>query len=608
MSGTTSGGCYAVGDVLATPDRPGYLSGTGLLGRVVESPVVADYIAETHNVDRAGVPLAVLLGTDWWDAEGKKSYFDFLTKRHPTLDRGQLNRLNPVRPDILTHHGPTYVAGTLVSQRRSEFYEIKPDSPTGIRAGEEKLPHLRHFYRDHGLPYRPGVTYPRHPSKSKDIPLPLNREFLHLAQILLFRHGIKTLRMWVTVRRQQDALLVYKICVEIDTDDRRRQQTLAKAVAKHLYAAYVACHFPNLFTSVQKELGDHSFDGDKLPRIRCTFDVLDDLKPMQKAIEEALYMRGIALPGDELLLCCDEAYYWELLATRPYGTAYAWQKLLPVVKAWVHYAAGSVGWARVQPWIAKGEDVAGEIKERYPYHVGFADAVIEYARHHPTEFLLFVTLPIILTAGAALLIEAGLLASIVVADGVATQATATVIGGLGRTAMGELVATQTLGSEVASGAAVRGLISAQEVATQIGGLGASANEVTALGTVLSSSQLAATVKGAAVIGVAAAYVLGVNVKSAYAQTAPTGSPPAPIGSSPAPTSAAQLGPGSRPIGHAVSRLLAFPALAVPRNTLRRPGKGEIIDLYNHVPVAAPLVPRDPAERIQMRYLGRVRIS
>jgi hypothetical protein len=621
VSGTQSGDCYAPGDILYTAERRGEHSGTALLGNLVESPIVVDYIKETHGIVVRGVRFALivdlLLGTEWWDVGGKRSYFNFLVKNHPHLNRKQLDELKPepARPDILTHNGPRYsFNGVQFSNDRNEYYEIKPDSATGLEAWqgapgrkeEGKKYKLEKFYREFSLPYKKGSTYPAHPSKTKEIDLPLNRAFMYLANIARRRAKIKRIRVYMSVRRHEDGLLLYKVCFEIETDDKRKQQVLAKALAKWMYATYVVCHFPEKFQDIQKELGDYSFEGDKLPRIRCRFDVTDDLKDWLKAIEEQLYLRGIGLPGDKFLICCDEAYYWELVARRPkgaQGTEYAWQLALAKAKAWVNYASGSIGWAKVQPWIEVADKMKPRIKEKFPYHVQFGDAVIEYARAHPAQAIVIVSLPLMITAGVAILFEAGLLGAAVVGEGVVAESSAPVIGGFGRTALGEAVTTQALGKEVAVGASARGL-NIPQIGNQLarfGGIGTPATDNFIVNTLRVLPRVIKDPK--AIAGLAAGFLLGVDVKTAYAQTTVPADSSASAGLS-------ALSPDAKPIADAVaiSRLMLYPALEVPRNTTRPPIKEEKINLFNYAPIEKPFEIQDPKSvNIEMRYLGSVEI-
>lgn len=622
-----AGDCYAVGDVLSSRKERGLQLGTGLLGKIVEHPIVADYLKETHNIvaphgtaTAAAAAIALLLDRDWWDASVSKTpYLKALLHWHPELPESVILAMNPTRPDILTHNGPSYTKlGVLARQNRNEYYEIKSDSPAGENDGDEDLAKIKKFFDDLRktyklkTAYKPGTSYPRHPSKEKRIPLPLNREFVNLAAVFLRRHGIAKMEAYIAVRLSKPGLLQYKLCFEFETGDRRKQQSLASAAAKHMSAAYVVTNYPERFAAVEKELGDYRYEGDKFPRIRCVFDVVPELSPLTKSLEEMIFMRGIAYPGDELLLFCDEAYYWELLAMRPYGTAYVWQQALALAKKWVSYAPGSPGWALVQPWVDKAEAIGAEIKTKFPYHVDFADAVIEYGRHNPFELIAIVALPVILTAGVAIALEAGLLGGIVLAEGALTETSASTVGGLGRVAMAEDVAAQLISQPVARGAGARALMSAEEVAQRIGGMAPAANDVAAIARVVSGPTLRTTVKLTAGLGAAATYLLGVNVRTAYAQ--PTTSTV-----TEKPNQQVVISPKSKVIAEACSRLLAVTPLAAPRNTTIPLMKGKSFNLHNYAPttpldakLANGIIPNledfNPPPPASMVYLGRVKIS
>lgn len=505
----------------------------------------------------------------------------------------------------------------MLSKDRNEYYEIKSDSPTGDKDGAEDLAKIKDFFgllrKKYKLrtAYDPGQTYPANILAEKRLPLPLNRDFVNLASIFLKRYGFAKLECYLVVRRTKPGLLQYKLCFEFESDDRRRQQVLAKAAAKVMAAAYVVTTLPWRFPQAEQELGDHTLEGDALPRIHCKFDIIPDLMPLAKSIEDSIYMRGVAYPGDEMLLFCDEGYYWALLAQRPVGTSLLWQQAKAAFKAWVDYAPGSPGWARFQPWVDKAEAIGDEIKRKFPYQVELADALIEYGRRHPLELVAIVVLPIILTAGVAVLLEAGLLGGALVAEGAISEASAPLAGALGRTAMANTLAAETLGAETAAGGGASGLLTSAQVGQQIGGLGASANEVAGISHVLASPIFIATVKKVATMGVAAAFLIGVSARTAYAQTKPERP------GLPAPPPDATNG---KVIAEAIDRLLAVTPLPAPRNTLAPLIKGRSVNVHNYAPTS-PLdtnlwdgKPLDldktlgPPEPLNMRFLGRVTIT
>lgn len=609
-----SGDCFAPAEVLYTSQEGGRQSGTGLLGNLVEMPIVRHYIAETNRI-----PLgltALVSDHDWWDTGSEEEYIKILLKRHKHLKRSMFPSQTFQWPDILTFNGVTLFTSipgasggrpqsVPLVRGRHEFYEIKPDSDTGKRDGDLKLVGIIDNYRpkNWALPYRPGDTYPA--AGEKNLALPLNRQFTYLAQLFMKNYNIKHVRIYLQVRRSKPGLLLYKICIEIETDDKRRQQALAKAAAKHLYAAFVVCHAPLRFKAIEQELGDYSFEGEKIPRIRCAFSVLEQLAPLKQSIEQALYMRGIAYPQETWMLYCDEPYYQRLVAPPPsVRVREIWQKLTIQAERWTNYAAGSAGWAEVKPLILKAEAAAVHFEELFPGSEDFVNHVLSWIHDHPYEVIAIVTVGIILTASVAALIEAGLLAATLTAAEVTVveSSAPTVISGLGRIAMTESVAGQTFGVQVARGAAARGLLKATEVSGQIGGLGQAANETSILVRTLSNPAVIDAVKKAGV-GIAASVVLGVNISTARA-----------AGSSKSPAATTTDKPDEKSegplIAHTISCLRAVRQRLGPGDALRPPYKGELVDIgaFADKPLNVGDVTFERPAKVLMRYVGSVTVT
>jgi len=307
-----SGGCYAIGGLFSKERVTGTPLIVGLIGKIVESPIVLDYLRETHQFPgpaTAVMAITLVLDMDFVDLSlSKKPYLEALVRWHSELPREQIEAMNPTRPDILTRNGLRFGQGKIVSRDRNEYYEIKSDSPTGESDGDNDLAYIKQFFRDLRKKYKlkttyvPGETYPSNPLKEKRLPLPLNRDFVNLASVLLRRYALTKLECSLLVRRSKPGLLQYKICFEFESDDKRRQTVLARAIAKVLAAAYVVTTVPWRFPQAELELGEHSLEGDPLPRIRCQFDVIPDLMPLTKSIEDLIFMRGIGYR--ETNCCC----------------------------------------------------------------------------------------------------------------------------------------------------------------------------------------------------------------------------------------------------------------------------------------------------------------
>lgn len=121
---------------------------------------------------------------------------EFLARKHK-LTSHQKESLKGSRADML--------ASRALPPNRT-YYEIKPDSESGRRAGEAKLKRLRNQLRGAGLrQYRPGSSYPRTSPRVFDLSHGVYR---YMAD------GPAITRIWLEVKRRQNGLLVYKLCVE----------------------------------------------------------------------------------------------------------------------------------------------------------------------------------------------------------------------------------------------------------------------------------------------------------------------------------------------------------------------------------------------------------
>nr|WP_315220216.1 hypothetical protein [uncultured Flavobacterium sp.] len=119
-------------------------------------------------------------------------YIGFLMLKNPTLASRHLQTLRSTphkRPDILIH-----------TSQLQEYYEIKPDSLTGRRAGRSKLAILSSNYTSYALPYVVGASFNPPTSISLGVVnVPIDRGFLP-AEISF------------SIRRD-GGLILYKICI-----------------------------------------------------------------------------------------------------------------------------------------------------------------------------------------------------------------------------------------------------------------------------------------------------------------------------------------------------------------------------------------------------------
>lgn len=119
-------------------------------------------------------------------------YIAFLNLNHPHIGLNRLLSLADDRlvkiPDLMTYDPPT----------RTEFYEIKPNSPTGVTAGNRKIANVHALYQSFGLPYIPGIQW------DPDGRVEFFSGRLFGIEVVVNFHYF----------RLQPALIVYEICAE----------------------------------------------------------------------------------------------------------------------------------------------------------------------------------------------------------------------------------------------------------------------------------------------------------------------------------------------------------------------------------------------------------
>ncbi|MEI7698366.1 MAG: hypothetical protein WCK86_01110 [Planctomycetia bacterium] len=167
---------------LAPSEIPGVSSqDASVFGAVAEDIIYADfhskYAGGTYELFR--------------DANNPSSYLLFLARNNPqfsqTMQEDYYRRLRVEQlmriPDFLVH-----------KPAEQAFYEVKPDSPSGMAAGIEKVGTLRAVYTYYQLPYAAGSVF-----------TPRNHTLASLGAAL---------QVTMRVRRAADGLLVYRICLD----------------------------------------------------------------------------------------------------------------------------------------------------------------------------------------------------------------------------------------------------------------------------------------------------------------------------------------------------------------------------------------------------------
>jgi hypothetical protein len=105
----------------------------------------------TPFLERYGVAPFDLYQDYSFEGSIDKTYVGFLRIKNPSLSPSVINKLltTPLkRPDIL-----------IDNSNLKEYYEIKPDSPSGRSAGRSKLANIESYYNNYSLPYKRGQLF-----------------------------------------------------------------------------------------------------------------------------------------------------------------------------------------------------------------------------------------------------------------------------------------------------------------------------------------------------------------------------------------------------------------------------------------------------------------
>lgn len=131
--------------------------------------------------------------TDYFDNPVASSYVAFIVAHNPRLNNPKdiatlaiVSLIGLNRPDILTDNGV-----------RKEYYEIKPNSPTGLADGIAKLFSVGAFMGLWSLPYVPGTAY---------VPAP------PMILIASGKIGPWPLEVYLRISRVSPGLVIYDVC------------------------------------------------------------------------------------------------------------------------------------------------------------------------------------------------------------------------------------------------------------------------------------------------------------------------------------------------------------------------------------------------------------
>ncbi|MNM36144.1 hypothetical protein D3C81_468520 [compost metagenome] len=299
--------------------------------KIAEVPIIIDYLLETGALSPADPEkaLATLAQTsleEWWDKRNKEDYVSMLMGRHPHLrnKKETLMKDNFQWPDIST-----------LRRDRKEYYEIKPHSSSGIKAGRDKMRNLKDMYSRYGLGfYKPGTVYPRNRKKKIKLLSKFRFSLKYLLDLELESElGVDIFEIYLEVIREEDGILLYKFCVEFRL--KKKKERLAKYTAARILTHFIRTTTVNLeqeqirrILTAAGNLEIVEVDEKPVPRpepisaITNVFEVpllklrwetvADELSGSRDGIRGAMYSRFIGKPGERYFLCGDAGYYQQV--------------------------------------------------------------------------------------------------------------------------------------------------------------------------------------------------------------------------------------------------------------------------------------------------------
>ncbi|WP_239616350.1 hypothetical protein [Cohnella mopanensis] len=298
--------------------------------KIAEVPIIIDYLKETGVLTLSDIvkdldQLGQIFIDDWWDKLNKEKYVDMLIKRHNQLanKKDQLMKDNFQWPDISTN-----------KRNRKEYYEIKPNSPTGLYAGQKKMKNIKEMYDRYRLSfYRPGVTYPLNNKKKIKLLSKFELNLKYLLDLELEELGVDIFEIYMDLIRAEDGLLLYKFCVRFRMKEKK--QKLAKHVAARILTHFIrtttvdlgAETIRTIMVAVSKleivEINGYPVKQPEpisavtnvnyVPMLNLRWGATaGELDNQLDTIRNAMFSRFIGKPRERYFICSDKNYYQQV--------------------------------------------------------------------------------------------------------------------------------------------------------------------------------------------------------------------------------------------------------------------------------------------------------
>ncbi|TDF91128.1 hypothetical protein [Paenibacillus piri] len=468
--------CFAPGKAL-TRDGAQYFG-----NEIAEPAIIRDYLTQTHGSILGDKERDWWDESPFNNpSERVNNHLAILQKRH-RLNAAKLAALrkSPI-PDILTYQGIdrdklenmalfrltsrlTGLPGisVLIPQKgnRHEYYEIKPRNSQGQSDGRDKIDAVRENYANAGLPYTAGRTYPDafYLNGVAHIPL-LMRSKKHRDQwqsavkVAMVRENIGRIELYLEVSRKgvlnggrmPHGLLLYQICAAIEVE-KDKTDAVAVRIARDLVHSWTVVATAELTEEIRTSIREAflSFEpvamkrGDapeyepktppmlytpRFPLIELTFkEIWPTLRGTKDAMREAMISRGIGLPGEEYLVCCDESFFG-MLASDAVPAIHLITTVTQAPLRWYGYVKdrGALG---VQEIIIEANSFLSQAKALA--YDAFTD-LVKWGNDNPGKRTVIV-LVVLVVAAATIYVAAPLVAAELGIGAVAAEETTVILG------------------------------------------------------------------------------------------------------------------------------------------------------------------------------------
>ena len=454
--------------------------------KLLEEPIVRDYLAETNYLPAALAATLVPGEQDWWDTLDRASYAAVLSKRHRKAHYDRLMADRTLRwPDISTFNGPTvrwFAYGSAVAappiggkgaNNRSEMYEIKPDNQKGLTDAQEKLVDVESSYRRYliGDVYLRGHAYPHLLSKTIPLDCRFASVYRYLVNLFLkpLRAGVFSIE--IRVRRAEPGALLYKICVWLDGLDKASRESawIVANFAVRMLARINSAGHPAELRKIEELLdGLEPVEplGKSARQLQWVIDgrdyrqvpylhikpgpIADEIEPRLAGIRDGMYSRLLGQPGERYYIAADESWYRTNVVLMRQLRMRAQVRWLGTQDAMRSAAARSLVGLSTAVTITAGD----LLKAAADGAIRLAEPVIRWINENRREILVIVGVTIIVTALLIVTLGGATPAILALGAGAGVGTASAGEAAVATAAVGEAIGGTVVAGELAGGGAM----------------------------------------------------------------------------------------------------------------------------------------------------------